>query len=232
MYQKCGSNSCARLLVGLRHVDHRGPADLRRRHVVAAVGRRVLAQHVEVLLHHLELRIRQRDPRVPALRDEADGLHAPGAGDPDGRVRLLQRPRPDVHPAEVVVLALEVEGAGLGPRPHDQVVGLPVALADEGRVHLVGEGLDAEPHHHAADEPAAREHVEHGELLGHPLGMVVERQRVAEHQHLDAARPLDQRAAMMFGDGMRPYAFWWCSFTPMTSKPRRSAATSWSRYSL
>jgi hypothetical protein len=35
--------------------------------------------------------------------------------------------------------------------------------------------------------------------------------------------PFDVRrasaAAMMFGDGMIPYAFWWCSFTPTASKP-------------
>jgi len=43
------------------------------------------------------------------------------------------------------VLALEVEGAGLGPRPHDQLVCLAVALADERRVHLVGEGQPVTP---------------------------------------------------------------------------------------
>ena len=69
-----------------------------------------------MLLHHVELGVRQRDVRVAALGHEADRLQAAGARDPDGRVRLLQRPRPDVDVAEVVVLALEVERAGLGPR--------------------------------------------------------------------------------------------------------------------
>ena len=33
----------------------------------------------------------------------------------------------------------------------------------------------------------------------------------------------DIAAAMMFGEGIRPYAFWWCSFTQMPSYPTSAA---------
>ena len=37
-------------------------------------------------------------------------------------------------------------------------------------------------------------------------------------------------AAMMFGDGISPYAVWWCSLTAIPSNPSWSAYSSSSRY--
>ena len=146
-----------------------------------------------MLAHHVELRVGQRDERVAPVGHEADRLDGAGAGDPDGRVRLLVGARPHVDEAEVVVLALEVEGPGLRPRAHDQVVGLAVPFAHERGVDLVGVRLDAEADDHAGDHPPARHDVEHGDLLGHAQRVVVERERAAEHEDLHAARHLGER---------------------------------------
>ena len=145
-----------------------------------------------MLLHDLVGGEGQRDEGIAPLGDPPDRLEAPRAGDPDRRVGLLERPGPDVHEPEVVVLPLEVEGARPGPRLHDEVVGLAVALPEEGRVDLVGVRLDAEPHHHAGDDAPARQHVEHRQLLGHPERVVVERERVPEDQDLHPARALGE----------------------------------------
>jgi len=39
-------------------------------------------------------------------------------------------------------------------------------------------------------------------------------------------------ATIRLGEGIKPYAFWWCSLTQMPSKPIWSAYSSSSRYSL
>ncbi len=104
-------------------------------------------------------------------------------GHPYRRGRLLQRPRPDVDVAVVEELAFPVERAvGRRHRLQDQVVRLPIAPHQIGRVavrrcDLIGRALD-EPHL----EPAARQHVEPRHLLGdaHRVGAVGDRR--AERQ--------------------------------------------------
>ena len=86
------------------------------------------------------------------------------------------------------MLADELERAGLGPRPDDEVVGLREALAGVGRVDrervVLGPAADDE----AGDEPPAADAVDHGELLGHAGRRVVQRQRVADDRDLHPLR--------------------------------------------
>jgi hypothetical protein len=65
-------------------------------------------------------------------------------------------------------------------------VGFFEALAVEGGVHPGGELLLAPSAHEAGHEPTARDHVDHGQLLGQPHRVVGERQRVAEQHDLHA----------------------------------------------
>jgi hypothetical protein len=59
-------------------------------------------------------------------------------------------------------------------------VRLVKALARIGRIDFIGEVLHACAHDHARNNPAFGDHVEHGDLFRHTLGMIVERQDVAE----------------------------------------------------
>ncbi len=99
-------------------------------------------------------------------------------------MRLLVRPRPHVHILEVIVLALEGERARLGPRLHHEVVRLLEALVRVGRVgaHRVVFGADAA--HHAGDQPAAGDAVDHGVLFGDVERMLAQAERIAEDRDL------------------------------------------------
>ena len=127
----------------------------------------------------------ERDVGVAVLGRPDDGLAAEHAGDPDARVRLLHRQRPRVDHAVLVVLALPAEGAGPGPGLDDEVVRLFEALAVVGGVDAGGELLGAAAAHEAGDEPALRDHVDHGQLFGQPDRILGQRQRVAQQHDLD-----------------------------------------------
>ena len=119
---------------------------------------------------------------VVEFRAPAPGLDGAAAGNPNRGVGFLHRPRPDVHVALLVEAAVEGEGFLRRPSLHDEVVGFVVALAQLGRVLSVGVGgVHGRADWEAGDQAAAGDAVEHGELLGHPDGRVVERQRVAHH---------------------------------------------------
>src|SRR4029453_8071726 len=83
----------------------------------------------------------ERDVRGTLLRRPDDRLLAEHAGDPDSRVGLLERYRPRVDHAMLIVGSLPAEGAGLGPRLDDQVVRFLEALAVENRVYAGGGAL-------------------------------------------------------------------------------------------
>ena len=114
---------------------------------------------------------------------------------------LLERHRPRVHDAMLIVRAFPPERPGLSPRPNDQLVRFLEALAVEGRVDAGGELLLTA----AADEPGheapARDHVDHRELFGEPHGIVGERKRVAEQDDLHAPgrRRQDRREDVALG---------------------------------
>ena len=107
--------------------------------------------------------------------------------------RLLDRLGPAIDVAQLGVAAVEGERLVGRPRLADQVVRLGVLLAGQrrdGAVGVVGvhRGADRE----ARDQPPARQHVEHGELLGHAQRRIVERDRVAEHDQRRLRGPARQ----------------------------------------
>ena len=107
-------------------------------------------------------------------------LDRAAARNPHRRMRLLDRPRPDVDVALLVEAAVEGEGLLLGPRLHDEVVRLEIALAQHRRVLAVGvAGVHRRADREAGDQPPARDAVDHREFFGHPRRRVVERERVA-----------------------------------------------------
>ena len=106
-----------RLLVGLRHVDADAPADL----LVArriALSLTALAEILGALPPQLEGgQRRQHHVGVALLCHPLHGLRAAGAGDPDGRMRLLVGLRPQIDVAEAVVLAFPGERSVSASRP-------------------------------------------------------------------------------------------------------------------
>src|SRR5205085_2260330 len=89
--------------------------------LVAEVVPRVLAEPVEPGLDRRG-RPENRQVRVALLRDPADRLAAAEPRHPDRRVRLLERPRPDVDVVEAVVLPGPAKRRLARPGGHDQVV--------------------------------------------------------------------------------------------------------------
>ena len=109
-------------------------------------------------------------------------------------MRLLIGPRPAVDVFKVIILALEGEGAGLGPGLHDEIVRLLEALVGFRRVHAGGIILGPDAAHEAGDEAAGGDVVEHGEFFGDHERIVEQRQRAAEHGDLAARRAARERA--------------------------------------
>ena len=127
----------------------------------------------------------EHDVGVVVFGRPGDGALRDGAGDPDRGVRALQRTRPGVDVAVVVVLALPAEGAGIGPGLDDEVVGLLVALPVVGRLGVVRERFAAGAADPAGDQAAFGDHVDLGERLGEPERVFPDRQDVAEQADLD-----------------------------------------------
>src|SRR5215472_17341196 len=121
----------------------------------------------------------ERDVGIALTRRPDDGLLAEHARNPHARMRLLQRHRPRVDHAVLVVRALPAEGARLRPRADDQVVRFLEALAIKGRVDPGGELFLATPPYEARDEAPEGNHVDHGQLLGEAHRIVGEGQRIA-----------------------------------------------------
>src|SRR5207245_10757064 len=92
------------------------------------------------------------DVRVTLLRRPADRLLAQHAGDPHPRIGLLQRHRPRVDDALLVMRALPAERTLARPGRDDQIVRLLEALAVERRVDAIGELFLAAAPDKAGDE--------------------------------------------------------------------------------
>ncbi len=132
-------------------------------------------------------------------------LDAAATRDPHGRVRLLERLRPDVGVADLRVLAVERKDVRPRPRLHHQVVRLVVPVAQGGRVDPVREvhvhrGANGETSH----EPAAREQIEHRELFGHAQRRIVGGEAVAEHDERRLRRSPRQRGGHQVGRRHEP----------------------------
>src|SRR5262249_19789842 len=90
-----------------------------------------------------------------------------GARNPDGWMRLLDRPRPEIDHAELIVLAVPGEyllrRPGLGYGPRGRAVGVALLAGDD----AVGQGGVAwRPGREAAPQPPAADAVEHPVFLG------------------------------------------------------------------
>src|ERR1700752_575899 len=93
----------------------------------------------------------ERDVRIALLRRPDNRLLAQDAGDPNARVGLLQRHRPRVDDAVLVMRALPAERPLARPGGDDQIMRLLEALAVVGRVAPGGERLLATAAHDARD---------------------------------------------------------------------------------
>src|SRR5262245_63650595 len=107
----------------------------------ATVGVRLLAERghslpvtVEHLLRLLVAAEREIAVVVAPLCAEVPGLYRAESGDPDRRVRLLDRLRPDVDVAQLGVFSVPGERLALAPCLDDQVVRFGVLVADCHRV--------------------------------------------------------------------------------------------------
>jgi hypothetical protein len=107
-------------------------------------------------------------------------------------MRLLQRPGPDRDAVVVEVLAVPVEGLVRRPRLDDQVPGFAEPLARIRQQRAEREVFLGHPADEAGDDAAARHAVEHGDLLGQPHRVAVQRGQVAEDADLDAPGPLGE----------------------------------------
>src|SRR5215467_4456177 len=117
-------------------------AEVVRRHGPAHLGG-ALPIEIEQLARDLE-RHQERYVRVAAAAGPHRRLWAGGAGNPDGRVWLLERQTPRIDVAEVIVAALPAERARLRPALQDQIVALLEALAVVDRIRVGPPGLDAD----------------------------------------------------------------------------------------
>ena len=109
-------------------------------------------------------------------------------------MRRLVRARPEIYIAQIEMLAIERKRPGLRPRLDDEIMRFVEAFVrevgiDAGRVIF---GTDAA--HEAANDPAAREIVEHRVFFGDEDRIVHDRQRAAQNRDLDLLGPLDERA--------------------------------------
>ena len=105
---------------------------------------------------------------------------------------VLERARPDVHVANLVVLAVEREWFGFCPRLHHEVVRLVILLSEAGRGRAVGVvGVHGRADRESRYQPAAADAVQHRELLRYAEGRIVQRKAIAENDYrgvLGAAR--------------------------------------------
>ena len=187
------------LLVGLGDADDLGERSPVRR-LVLVPRRDPIPVPVEQLLAGEVPAERQVRVVVVVVETEVPRLDRAAARDVHRRVRLLDRLGPAVDVAQLVVLAVERERLVLGPRPHDQLVGLGVLVAGQRRDLAVTEvGVHRRADGEPGDQPSAADAVEHRELFGHPDRRVVQRDRVADHTDRSAAGPAGQTG----GDDVR-----------------------------
>ena len=143
-----------RLLVGVGDADEleeRQPVGVG----VLAVGLDLAPVSADGLLRHQVAVVGQGGVDEVVLRAEVPRLHRSATGDPDRRVRLLQRPRQHVHVTHLGEPSVEGERLGGGPCPKHELDALEVLLAQGAGIDAVGVGgvhrrADGEP----ADQPA------------------------------------------------------------------------------
>ena len=112
---------------------------------------------------------------------------------PDRRVRLLVGAGPEIDVFEMVVLALEGERPLLGPGADDEVMRLVEAVMREGRVGAHRIVLAADAADHAADQPPARDAVDHRVLFGERQRMLADAEGRSDDGELDPRGASRQR---------------------------------------
>src|SRR5439155_26005989 len=148
-----------RLFLGLGDVDLLQEAMIVRTAPEAGLSRRVVVDLPD-LLRPLDRRV-QRDVGIAVLRRPDDRLGADHARDPYPRVGLLQRYRPRVDDAVLVMSAFPAEWPLPRPRRDDQIVRLLETVAVEGWVDAGGELLLSATTYKAGDQAPFRDHVDH-----------------------------------------------------------------------
>src|SRR5262245_863433 len=121
--------------------------------------------------------------RQMTLNAPFNGLGAP-CSDPDRRMGLLQRARPDRAVFELKELSFMTPNR-LGPRGHDEIIGFFETAAGFLRIDSIPYVLWRNATHEAGDEPSVRETVDHGVFFGDAHGMIAQRQNVTEDSDLD-----------------------------------------------
>ena len=136
------------------------------------------------------LEVRQHGGEV-VLAGPLDGLLRAGERNPDRRMRLLIRPRPDRDVLELPELAV-VRELRLLPRLHDDLDRLLEARARFRHRHVVDVVFARHAAGEAGQDAAARDAVRHRQLLG-DAQRIVDRQQVAEDQELELLGALRRR---------------------------------------
>src|SRR5437773_8330216 len=92
---------------------------------------------------------------------------AAGTGNPNGRGRLLDRPRPDVDERQLKVLPVPRKDLAGSPGLDDKVMRLTVSLALlDGRDPVADVDVHRSAQRHPRDDPAAADRIEHRIFLG------------------------------------------------------------------
>ena len=158
------------------------------RHIGELVGRRLAAGLVRLPAVGLEDRrgpgpAGVEDADRDAARRRLGGAARAADRRPHRRVRLLVGARPDIDRAVLEMRALPVERAVMaGHRLQDQVVRLPEAVGQIGRVGVGRRNLERHALDKAHVEPAARDHVDDRIFFGDADRVVAVADRHAERE--------------------------------------------------
>ena len=138
------------------------------------------------------------------LGGEIPGAEAAGAGNPYRRMRLLNRPRPQIDHRQLEVAAVPREDLARLPRLHDQVVRLVIAFAMLDRRDPVAKiRIHRRAERHPRHQPSAADTVEHRVFFGDANRRNRRRQRRA-HLHdgaVEAIGGAGQRRSHQVGAG-------------------------------
>ena len=109
-------------------------------------------------------------------------------------MRILHRPRPQIHFRELIVFAIPSKEFLRGPRLQHQIDGLAPALAlVHGRDTVADIGVATEPERHARNQAAAADAIEHRIFLGDADGRRGGGERGAELHQRDVIQALVAR---------------------------------------
>ena len=178
--------------VGVGDADHLGKTRaIRRRVDLPFLDALPVTLHQQLGAH--VPRVAEVGIRVGIVDAEVVGLDRAAAGNEDRRRRLLDRLGPAIDVAQLGIAAVEGERFVGRPRLADEIVRLGIFLARQRRDRAVGvvgvhRGADRKARH----QTAARQHVEHGHLLGNPQRRIVERDRITQHDQRGLRRAARQ----------------------------------------